>query len=137
MIFSTVHSCKGMEYDAIQLVNDFISQEKLEKLKKDKNKELHLPKLNEEINLLYVAVTRTRNSIHIPQTLMPSDFPFSAQIHVIRVMAEEEKEEQAKASTKQQPFAYKNCKARKWKSIFSTCNKRRTQRCLPTLDRRT
>jgi F-box protein 18 (helicase) len=107
MIFSTVHRCKGMEYDAIQLVNDFISQEKLEKLKKDKKKELHLPKLNEEINLLYVAVTRTRNSIHIPETLMPGDFPSSAQIHVIRVMTEEEKEEQAKATPKQQPFAQK------------------------------
>jgi F-box protein, helicase, 18 len=103
MIFSTVHRCKGMEYDAIQLVNDFISEEKLEKLKEDKKKELHLPKLNEEINLLYVAVTRTRNSIHIPETLMPSEFPTSSQIHVIRVMTEEEKEEQAKAAIKQQP----------------------------------
>ncbi len=107
MIFSTVHRCKGMEYDAIQLVNDFISEEKLEKLKEDKKKELHLPKLNEEINLLYVAVTRTRNSIHIPETLMPSEFPSSSQIHVIRVMTEEEKEEQAKAATKQQPIAQK------------------------------
>lgn len=103
MIFSTVHRCKGMEYDAIQLVNDFISEEKLEKLKEDKKKELHLPKLNEEINLLYVAVTRTRNSIHIPETLMPNEFPSSSQIHVIRVMTEEEKEEQAKAAIKQQP----------------------------------
>lgn len=102
MIFSTVHRCKGMEYDAIQLVNDFISEEKLDKLKEDKRKELNLPKLNEEINLLYVAVTRTRNSIHIPETLMPNEFPPSSQIHIIRVMTEEEKEEQAKAITKQQ-----------------------------------
>ncbi len=107
MIFSTVHRCKGMEYDAIQLVNDFISEEKLENLKADKKKELHLPKLNEEINLLYVAVTRTRNSIHIPETLMPSEFPSSSQIHVIRVMTEEEKEEQAKIAIKQQPVTHK------------------------------
>lgn len=107
MIFSTVHRCKGMEYDAIQLVNDFISEEKLEKLKEDKKKELNLPKLNEEINLLYVAVTRTRNSIHIPETLMPSEFPSSSQIHVIRVMTEEEKEEQAKAAIKQKPVTPK------------------------------
>lgn len=107
MIFSTVHRCKGMEYDAIQLVNDFISEEKLEKLKEDKKKELHLPKLNEEINLLYVAVTRTRNSIHIPETLMPSEFPVSSQIHIIRVMTEEEKEEQAKAAFKQKPVSQK------------------------------
>ncbi|MBK6643171.1 MAG: hypothetical protein IPG39_19010 [Bacteroidetes bacterium] len=29
LIFSTVHRCKGMEYDAIDLVNDFITEEKL------------------------------------------------------------------------------------------------------------
>jgi len=88
IIFSTVHRCQGMEYDTIQLVNDFISEEKLEKLKEDKKQELHLPKLNEAINLLYVAVTRPCNSIHIPETLMPSEFPFSSQILVIRVMTE-------------------------------------------------
>jgi hypothetical protein len=26
IIFSTVHRCKGMEYDSIHLVNDFITQ---------------------------------------------------------------------------------------------------------------
>ena len=31
VIFSTVHRCKGMEYDVVTLVNDFISQEKIEK----------------------------------------------------------------------------------------------------------
>lgn len=65
MIFSTVHRRKGMEYDAIQLVNDFITEEKLIKDKKSVWK--NTSKLNEEINLLYVAVTRTRNSIHIPE----------------------------------------------------------------------
>jgi superfamily I DNA/RNA helicase len=90
MIFSTVHRCKGMEYDSIQLVNDFISEEKLIKLKEDKKKELQLPKLMEEINLLYVAITRTKNSIYIPETLMPSNFPVSSQIHVVKVMTEEE-----------------------------------------------
>lgn len=84
MIFSTVHRCKRMEYDSIQLVNDFISEEKLEKLKEDKTtEEINTTKLNEEINLLYVAVTRTKNSIHIPETLMPSDFPKSPQNSLI------------------------------------------------------
>lgn len=92
MIFSTVHRCKGMEYDAIQIVNDFITEEKLEKLKADvKTGEISVSKMNEEINLLYVAVTRTKNSIHIPEILMPKDFPKSAQIHVMRVESEEEK----------------------------------------------
>ena len=89
MIFSTVHRCKGMEYDSVQIVNDFISEGKLEKLT-DKNKErLNKDKLNEEINLLYVAVTRTRNSLYIPETLMPKDFPVSSQIHIIKVNKEE------------------------------------------------
>jgi superfamily I DNA/RNA helicase len=98
MIFSTVHRCKGMEYDAIQLVNDFITEEKLEKLKVDKKaEEINTTKLNEEINLLYVAVTRTKNSIHIPETLMPIDFPKSTQIHIMKIVNEEEKQ-QAKAA---------------------------------------
>lgn len=95
MIFSTVHRCKGMEYDTIQIVNDFISEEKLEKLvigiKKD---DLNFGKLNEEINLLYVAITRTKNSIHIPETLMPIDFPTSKQIHIMRVAKKEEKQQE-------------------------------------------
>lgn len=61
MIFSTVHRCKGMEYDAVQLVDDFISEEKLEQLKEDESAgEINITKINEEINLLYVAVTRTK-----------------------------------------------------------------------------
>lgn len=92
MIFSTVHRCKGMEYDAIQLVNDFISEEKLKELTEDKKaKEINDTKLNEEINLLYVAVTRTKNSIYIPETLMPILFPKSAQIHVIKTPDEKQK----------------------------------------------
>lgn len=72
MIFSTVHRCKGMEYDEVELVNDFISEETLDKLLEKKNEnELDLVKLNEEINLLYVAVTRTRNVLRIPFALLP------------------------------------------------------------------
>ncbi|MCB0801940.1 MAG: ATP-binding domain-containing protein, partial [Flavobacteriales bacterium] len=96
IIFSTVHRCKGMEYDAIQIVNDFITEEKIEKLKTDaKSEEISVSKIIEEINLLYVAITRTKNSIHIPQTLMPKNFPKSAQIHVMRVESEEEQSEKS------------------------------------------
>jgi superfamily I DNA/RNA helicase len=85
MIFSTVHRCKGMEYDSIQLVNDFITEEKLEKITGDKkNEDINISKLNEEINLLYVAITRTRNRIHIPEALMPNGFPPSPQIQILR-----------------------------------------------------
>lgn len=96
MIFSTVHRCKGMEYDSVRLVNDFISEETLEKLKKEKKpEEINETKLNEEINLLYVAVTRTKNKIHIPESLMPIDFPDSTQIQIIKDLPEEKKTEKS------------------------------------------
>ena len=91
MIFSTVHRCKGMEYDAVQLVNDFISEEKLERLK-EQEKKLNGRKLIEEINLLYVAITRTRNTLYIPETLMPVEFPKSLQIRITKVLSKEEKQ---------------------------------------------
>lgn len=31
-----------------------------------------------------VAVTRTRNKIHIPESLLPADFPHAAHIHVLK-----------------------------------------------------
>ena len=86
MIFSTVHRCKGMEYDVVELVNDFITEEKIKKGKEDKKAKKPDPaKLNEEINLLYVAITRTKNSLHIPETLLPIDYPKTNQIHVTKV----------------------------------------------------
>jgi len=85
MIFSTVHRCKGMEYDSVQLVNDFVTEEKLNNIKKEsKEKELNVSKLNEEINLLYVAITRTKNSVYIPEALMPVDFAVAPQIHILK-----------------------------------------------------
>ena len=84
MVFSTVHRCKGMEYDSVEIVNDFISEEKILKLKIDPQDLVGNAKLSEEINLLYVAVTRTKNEIHIPKSLMPENFPHSSQIHLTK-----------------------------------------------------
>ncbi len=90
IIFSTVHRCKGMEYDVVTLVNDFISQEKVEK---DSEKdEINKSKLNEEINLLYVAATRAKTELHIPEKLLPKGFEASPQIKIIKT--ENKKEEQ-------------------------------------------
>jgi superfamily I DNA/RNA helicase len=98
MIFSTVHRCKGMEYDSIQLVNDFITEEKVEKLSDtSQTDEIVKTKLNEEINLLYVAITRTKNSLYIPETLMPLEFPKSKKIHVLKVQNEDEKAQELAA----------------------------------------
>ncbi len=92
MIFSTVHRCKGMEYDAVQIVEDFLSEQKLLKqIKATKEEDLNVAKINEEINLLYVAVTRTKNSLFIPESLVPENFPRSPQIRLIREITDEEK----------------------------------------------
>jgi len=90
IIFSTVHRSKGMEYDAIQLANDFINKEKIEKLVSQSRNEAIYSKINEEINLLYVAVTRTRNSIHIPDVLLPDDFPASKHIFIEKLESQSE-----------------------------------------------
>ncbi|MFN3528650.1 MAG: UvrD-helicase domain-containing protein [Bacteroidia bacterium] len=70
MIFSTVHRSKGLEYDEVQLTTDFVSAEKIHKslLEADKHK---LHRLNEEINLLYVAMTRARYQLKLPVSLWP------------------------------------------------------------------
>ncbi len=73
MIFSTTHRCKGMEYDLVTLTDDFINQDKIEKLKEEQKDKLDIKKLNEEVNLLYVAVTRTRKQLTLPFALRPKD----------------------------------------------------------------
>ncbi len=84
MIFSTVHRYKGMEYDAIHLVDDFITDDKLENILKNQKENANIDKLNEEINLLYVAVTRVRNTLYIPQSILPSGIQPSPCIRVLK-----------------------------------------------------
>lgn len=94
VIFSTVHRCKGMEYDAVQLVNDFISEEKINNLKEEqKIDESILAKLIEEINLLYVAVTRAKCIVYIPEILLPIGLPKSPHIQPLKIISKEEKEQ--------------------------------------------
>lgn len=87
IVFSTVHRCKGMEYDEVQIVNDFLTEEKIEKQKADENIK---HKLSEEINLLYVAITRARQKVNIPSSLIPKDLPPSLQVRALKVKEEEE-----------------------------------------------
>jgi F-box protein 18 (helicase) len=87
MIFSTVHRAKGMEYDTVHLVNDFITGQKLDRIIKEAaadKQPVDKAKLNEEINLLYVAVTRARHKLYVPDSLVPADFPASAHIIKLR-----------------------------------------------------
>jgi F-box protein 18 (helicase) len=112
MIFSTVHRSKGMEYDVVYLVNDFLSESKLKELKEkhksDKTVAFDTARLNEEINLLYVAITRTKNNLHIPETLLPKEFPASPHIRKVKVNNTNVNQdhffnEQAPYSSKQSP----------------------------------
>lgn len=88
MVFSTVHRAKGMEYDVVYLAEDFITEERIIRLtgeKKDKDTQpVDYSKLNEEINLLYVAITRAKNKLHIPETLLPKNFPTHKNIEVVK-----------------------------------------------------
>jgi len=91
MIFSTVHRAKGMEYDVVHLVNDFIKEADLEKPKSAKEEgAFDISKLNEEINLLYVAVTRTKNIVHIPEALVPKNLPASTLIKILKETEDDE-----------------------------------------------
>ncbi|TRX62240.1 UvrD-helicase domain-containing protein [Carboxylicivirga sp. M1479] len=84
MIFSTVHKAKGMEYDQVFIMDDFISEQQIIDSKDAiKAKEESANALSEEINLLYVAATRTRAKLHIPNRLLPSSF----QIHDFKTIS--------------------------------------------------
>ena len=100
IIFSTVHRCKGMDYDSIELVNDFMTKERLEKIKADPKEKFDISKLSEEINLLYVAITRTKDTIHIPESLLPIGFPISSQIHGLKVAKKEKSNNDSNLSNK-------------------------------------
>lgn len=90
MVFSTVHRCKGMEYDEVTLVDDFTGEagllKRLAMLKDGDGK----ARLNEDINLLYVAITRTRNLLYIPEHLLPAGFPALPQIHPVKTPVKED-----------------------------------------------
>jgi F-box protein 18 (helicase) len=90
MIFSTVHRCKGMEYDSIELATDFITEEKIKKATTELKKvnPNYYIKLNEEINLLYVAITRTKIRLSIHHSLIPRSFAadeHSKSIHLLGI----------------------------------------------------
>jgi F-box protein, helicase, 18 len=71
MIFSTLHRCKGMEYDHVTLADDFISEDRIKKLLNNPKKAIEPQQIAEEINLAYVAVTRSKNFLDFPQSMFP------------------------------------------------------------------
>jgi ATP-dependent exoDNAse (exonuclease V) beta subunit len=73
-----------MEYDSVELVQDFITEEKLiRNVKELKDQPEAIAALSEEVNLLYVAVTRTKGILHIPEKLLPENQPESKSIDVL------------------------------------------------------
>ncbi|RYZ20937.1 MAG: ATP-dependent helicase [Chitinophagaceae bacterium] len=93
MIFSTVHRAKGMEYDTVYLAADFLTETRLERLlaaKKEKEKEGSNVRLHEEINLLYVALTRARCTLHVPEALLPRQYQPDPSVIVVKAPEPEE-----------------------------------------------
>lgn len=92
VVFSTVHRCKGMEYDVVELAPDFLNEKKLKQLvEEDTNNGTDRARLNEEINLLYVAITRAKNHLKLVEHLVPKDLPPSPDITLLPSSWREEK----------------------------------------------
>jgi len=92
LIFTTVHRSKGMEYDVVHLVDDFIDDKKIFQQKEEiKKGEVSTAALNEEINLLYVAITRSKNLLYIPENLLPEGFSLTKNIRSVTTEKEEPK----------------------------------------------
>ena len=60
IIFTTTHKAKGLEYDQVILANDFITQKDIDNPKKNFTKD----KIIDELNILYVALTRVKKAIY-------------------------------------------------------------------------
>lgn len=67
-VFTTAHKSKGMEYDQVTLINDFQSIDNLQK--NTQSGKTTVGRAAEEINLLYVAITRSRGLINMPRILV-------------------------------------------------------------------
>lgn len=86
IIFTTVHKSKGIEYDSVELADDFIRETDIKKLKENTPLDklpYKIPYINEELNMLYVALTRTTNRLYIPKTLVPFDYIPTGNIFVL------------------------------------------------------
>lgn len=95
IIFSTVHKSKGLEYGHVELAKDFISGDDLQLLQtsggdakqKARRKTIQKKNLVEEINALYVGITRAQYSIDLPFAIRPNDSP-DRNLHPLRASIE-------------------------------------------------
>jgi ATP-dependent exoDNAse (exonuclease V) beta subunit len=100
MIFTTVHRCKGLEYDEVYLAEDFITKDKLEKQVENGIEPLKLIKLNEEVNLLYVAITRAKTKLYIPYSIVPPNFALKGNVIGIKQKTTEADKEKSQSKVK-------------------------------------
>lgn len=70
LFLSTAHRAKGLEWDIVELLGDFADPAELETMISDPNTPAESRReLLEEANLLYVAVTRARRQVALPEPL--------------------------------------------------------------------
>ena len=62
---SSAHRAKGLEWDSVQVAEDFLNLCDAD-LEAGKMTE---PEFDEEVNLIYVALTRTRGNLKLPQSV--------------------------------------------------------------------
>ncbi len=118
MIFSTVHRAKGMEYGTVTIAPDFPTESNLKKQAEEDDADL--ARLNEEVNTLYVAVTRAINRLEIPGFLMPKDFEAGKGIEVIESKKEPELPENVRRNSRQ---PYKNRQSRPRRKKATNANR--------------
>lgn len=69
LFLSSVHRAKGMEFDVVELLPDFMPPEKWIQAWHSKQSRYDRIRLEEELNLLYVAITRAKSQLIIPDIL--------------------------------------------------------------------
>ncbi|HEY0791591.1 MAG TPA: UvrD-helicase domain-containing protein [Chthoniobacterales bacterium] len=62
---ATAHRAKGLEWDTVRMADDFLDLTEASRQPQDLNEQA----FSEEINLLYVAVTRSRTRVELPEHL--------------------------------------------------------------------
>ncbi|EAL2861114.1 ATP-dependent helicase, partial [Campylobacter jejuni] len=69
LILSTGHKSKGLEWNNVEIIDDFLN------IKQELEEREQITIAKEELNLLYVAVTRAKNSLNINKDyLLEKDF---------------------------------------------------------------
>jgi len=70
IVFTTVHKAKGLEYDTVKLMGDFITEDSIQEAQEKKDKKrVNIAGIMEEVNTLYVAITRVKNKLILTEDM--------------------------------------------------------------------